>query len=100
MKNLKKVVRVVLYGPAISQSDSRKASPYQLPFNKTDNLHAIVIDIFKLCIENNIQLFPEWIPRSPNQLAKWISKNIGQDDYMLHPNLFVTLDILWGPHTI
>ena len=67
--------------------------------SKTDNLHAIVIDIFKLCIENNIQLFPEWIPRSLNQVADWISKDIDQDDYKLHPNLLATLDILWGPHT-
>ena len=35
LQKLKKVVRIVLYGPAISQSDYRKASPYQLPFNKS-----------------------------------------------------------------
>ena len=68
--------------------------------SKTDNVYAIVINIFKLCIENNIQLFPEWIPRSLNQLADWISKDIDQDDYKLHLDLFATLDILWGPHTI
>ena len=34
LQKLKKVVRIVLYGPAISQSDWRKAGPYQLPFNK------------------------------------------------------------------
>ena len=28
-----KVVRIVLYGPAISQSDRKKAGLYQLPFN-------------------------------------------------------------------
>ena len=33
-----KVVRVVLYGSAISQSDCRKAGPYQLPCNKVINL--------------------------------------------------------------
>ena len=30
-QRLKKVVRIVLYRPAISQSDCRKAGPYQLP---------------------------------------------------------------------
>ena len=30
-----KVVRIVLYGPTISQSDYRKADPYQLPSNET-----------------------------------------------------------------
>ena len=33
LRKLKKVVRVVLYGPAISQSDCRKAGSYQLPYN-------------------------------------------------------------------
>ena len=31
LQKLKKVVHIVLYGPAISQSDCRKAGPYQLP---------------------------------------------------------------------
>ena len=34
LQKLKKVVRIVLYGPAISQLDCRKAGPYQLPYNK------------------------------------------------------------------
>ena len=34
LQKLKKVVRIVLYGPAISQSDCKKAGPYQLPYSK------------------------------------------------------------------
>ena len=34
LQKLKKVVRIVLYGPAISQSDCRKAGPYQLSYKK------------------------------------------------------------------
>ena len=37
LQKLKKVVRIVLYGPAISQSDFRKAGPYQLPCYKMTN---------------------------------------------------------------
>ena len=33
LQKLKKVVCIVLYGAAISQSDCRKAGPYQLPCN-------------------------------------------------------------------
>ena len=33
LEKSKKVVRIVLYGPAIRQSDCRKAGPYQLPRN-------------------------------------------------------------------
>ena len=34
LQKLKKVVRIMLYGPAISQSDCKKAGPYQLAYNK------------------------------------------------------------------
>ena len=33
LQKLTKVVRIVLYGPAINQLDCRKAGPYQLPSN-------------------------------------------------------------------
>ena len=33
LQKLKKMVRIVLYGPAISQSDCRKVGQYQLPYN-------------------------------------------------------------------
>ena len=38
LQKLKKVVRTVLYGPAVSQSYCRKPGPYQLPYNKIDNI--------------------------------------------------------------
>ena len=42
LQKLKKVVRIVLYVPAISQSDCRKAGPYQLPCNNDDLLTGIL----------------------------------------------------------
>ena len=42
LQKLKKVVRIVLYGPAISQSDCRKAGPYQLPSNNDNQSLKIV----------------------------------------------------------
>ena len=43
MQKLKKVVRIVLDGPAINQSDCRKAGPYQLPLItlETKELHQV-----------------------------------------------------------
>ena len=32
-QKLEKVVRIVLYGPAVSESNCRKTGPYQLPSN-------------------------------------------------------------------
>ena len=34
LQNSKKVVFIVLYGPTISPSDCKKASPYHLPHNR------------------------------------------------------------------
>ena len=42
LKNLKKMVRIVLYGPAISQSDCRKTSPNQLPCNNKSKFFKLV----------------------------------------------------------
>ena len=50
----------------------------------TELVQELVVDIFKLCIEFNIQLFSEWIQRSDNQWADVVSKDLDRDDYMLH----------------
>ena len=68
--------------------------------SKPELVQELVVDIFKLCIEFNIQLFPEWIPRTDNQWADVVSKDIDRDDYMLHPDIFAVLDVIWGPHSI
>ena len=67
---------------------------------KNELVQELVVDIFKLCIEFNIQLVPEWIPRGNNQWASFVSKDLDRDDYMLHPVIFAVLDVLWGPYSI
>ena len=59
-------------------------------------LHALVIDIYKLCIENNIHLFPEWVPRSLNQIADLISKEV---DTCLTQICLLNLTLCGGPHS-
>ena len=68
--------------------------------SKTDLGQELAVDIFKLCIEFNNQLFPEWIPRGNNQWADVVSKDLDRNDYMLHPDIFAVLDVMWGPHSI
>ena len=68
--------------------------------SKTQLIQELIVDIFKLCFEFNIQLLPEWIPRSENQWADVVSKDLDRDDYMLHPDIFAVLDVMWGPHSI
>ena len=83
--------------------------------HRTDNLNVVgvlsvgsrkpafqheVIRIFQFCLENNVQLHPEWIPREQNELADEISKHLDPDDYMLDPTIFAALDIIYDPHTV
>ena len=56
-KKLKKIVRIVLYGPAISQSDCRKPGPYQLPCN--NKKYKPWKTIKKCIVTKSLQLFYE-----------------------------------------
>ena len=60
------------------------------------DLQELVVNIFKFCIRHNIQLVPKWVPREENE----ISKMVDHDDYMLSPDIFAALDIMWCPQWI
>ena len=68
--------------------------------SKKPELHKLALKLFEFCIKNNIQLHPEWIPRSENLSADFISKDIDKDDFMLNPHIFAVADVRWGPHTV
>ena len=64
------------------------------------HLQSEAVSVFGLCLPNNIQLEPEWIPREENHIADYISRIVDHDDWSLDPIMFKTLDDLWGPHTV
>ena len=64
------------------------------------NLQTLALNIFTLCMANQIRLEPEWIPRKENEQADFISKIIDYDDWMLDPIIFAELDCDWGPHDV
>ena len=70
-----------------------KGSP-KLIFNQ------LAIDIFVLALHNDIKLCPQWIPRSENERADFISKFLDKDDWKINPMIFDQLNRLWGPHTV
>ena len=67
--------------------------------SRTPDLQELVIDIFRLCIQHNIQLVPEWIPREENVVADEISKSIDVDDYICSVQIFLLLWTYYGGHT-
>ena len=71
------VVRIVQYG-------STKPS-----------LQAEALGIVSLCVQGNIHLELEWIPREQNKLADYYSRVVDCDDWMLNPTIFAWLDTIW-----
>ena len=63
-------------------------------------LQAVAVRIFRLAWENSISLEPEWIPREENKIADYVSRIVDYDDWMLNPEIFRSLDYVWGPHTV
>ena len=58
------------------------------------------LKVFKACIQYNIRLEPEWIPRERNELADYISRIVDYDDWQLDPAVFAMLNALWGPYSV
>ena len=50
--------------------------------------------------EHSIRLEVQWIPRTENEKADYISRLIDFDDWQITHDLFLSLEELWGPHTV
>ena len=64
------------------------------------DLHRVARSIFSICMQFGIQLEVQWIPRSLNQQADYISHLIDIDDWQITNEFFLFLDEHWGPHTV
>ena len=68
--------------------------------SRKQHLHCIALQIFETCFRNCIRLDMEWIPRTLNEKADYISRVQDFDDWRVDPQLFATIDSLWGPHSV
>ena len=64
------------------------------------DLHRLAIKIFQFCAWHNIRLEVQWIPLTENEKADYISRLIDFDDWQITPDFFLSLEELWGPHTV
>ena len=55
------------------------------------DLQDIAISIFKVCMKNSITLELEWVPRSENETADYLSRIVDYDDWGIS---FKTMDII------
>ena len=64
------------------------------------NLQALAICIFEVCMSFDIAIEMEWLPRSQNERADFLSRIVDLDDWSVIPELFRLVDYRWGPHNV
>ena len=64
------------------------------------HLQSIAVEIFSICLSSHVDLRVEWLPRTKNEQADYLSRLVDPDDWALGPTYFSILDQIWGPHTI
>ena len=64
------------------------------------HLQCEALSIFQVCCAYGISLEMEWIPRSENEKADFLSRIYDPDDWGLSFDAFKQLDEIWGPHSI
>jgi len=66
------------------------------------HLQCLALDIFQLCLVNDIQIDAQWIPRDANVRADLLSRFVDQDahDWSLNCEIFAQLDSRWGPLSV
>ena len=64
-------------------------------------LHSLARSIFSTCTERCISIAIQWIPRSENVLADYVSKMLDWEDWGVSDEFFFTsMNILWGLFTV
>ena len=65
-----------------------------------EKLQCIALSIFSICIEKCISIDIQWIPRTQNATADYLSKIIDHEDWGVSVEFFQFMNQLWGPHTV
>ena len=65
-----------------------------------EELQCLARNIFDICTKKCISIDIQWIPRTENEKADYISKMIDHQDWGVSWEFFNFLDEKWGPHTI
>ena len=68
--------------------------------SKKPHLQKEALAVFSLAAQNLIRIEPEWIPYTENQQADYLSRIEDKDDWIIHPVIFVSIDLWWGQYTV
>jgi len=64
------------------------------------NTNEMARGLFWLCVERDIMIKVEWVPREENALADELSKLLIPRDWMVGRATFGRLEERWGSHTM
>ena len=64
------------------------------------DLHKLAVKIFAACPRSKIKFEVQWIPRSENEKADFISRLYDVDDWQLTESFCAILEGVWGPHSV
>ncbi|PNW81631.1 hypothetical protein CHLRE_06g253975v5 [Chlamydomonas reinhardtii] len=67
---------------------------------KADNCYVVAYELLWYCVERNIRLEAQWVPRDKNQFADYLSKIQDPDDWAVSDSTFTALSKQWGPFDI
>ena len=65
--------------------------------SKKQELQCEALAIFSMTLKYQMRIEPEWIPRTLNQQADWLSRIEDYDDWAIHPHIFKMIDNIWAP---
>ena len=63
------------------------------------HLQSEALSIFNICCSRGISIEMEWIPRTQNDKADFLSHICDSNDWGLSWNTFQNIDLVWGPHS-
>jgi hypothetical protein len=80
--------------------DSKNACSIVHKGSKKPDLQNIALDVFDLCTTENASVHSQWIPRSLNMTADFLSRCSDCDDWGVQSWVFKLCDARWGAHSV
>ena len=65
-----------------------------------EDLYCLALHICSMCLLSCITLEVEWIPRSANDRADFLSRIVDYDDWRVKRDYFLLAKKKWGPHSV
>lgn len=92
----------VLVGSLVKWSTDSQAAARIIELESMElGLHRLAVTwISQFCAEHSTRLEVQWFPRTESEKMDYISHLVDFDDWQVTRNFFISLEDLWGPHTL